>query len=74
MRCFKTTIPHPPGVDAFLYSWVERVKKNDKWLACTVLLLTAVIVITVVKMLRIRETKPNESAANFDHCDEKYRC
>jgi len=31
-------------------------------------------VITVVRMLWAHKAQPSESTANFDHCDDAYRC
>ena len=35
---------------------------------------TTIRVITVVKMLWTHSAAPRESATNFDHCDDVYRC
>ena len=43
-------------------------------LAWCIVLSTTIRVITVVKMLWTHEAQPSESATNFDHCDDVYRC
>ena len=35
---------------------------------------TTIRVITVIKMLWTHEAQLSESATNFDHCDDAYRC
>ena len=50
------------------------LKQIECGLACCMVLSTTIRVITVVKMLWTHEAQPSESATNFDHCDDAYRC
>ena len=52
-------------VDKWLH-WCEF----ERGLAWSVLLLTMIRIIAVVKMLWTYETQPSESTTNFDHCDD----
>ena len=49
-------------------------KQIESGLAWYIVLSTTIGVITVVKMLWTHEAQPSESATNFDHCDDAYRC